>query len=65
VRTRLLPGGAPTFKSLAGQVPVQIVAPLSDVVLLPGEPQPSIALREAEVVFVGYGLTAPEFQWDD
>lgn len=26
---------------------------------------PSIAIRDAELVFVGYGIEAPEFQWDD
>lgn len=65
VRTRLLPGGAPTFKSSAATVPVKLMASLSDTVLMPGEPKPSMSLSELEVVFVGYGLTAPEFQWDD
>src|SRR5262249_43920402 len=65
VRTRLLPGGAPVFKSTAATVPVQVTAGLQDVVLLAGEPKPAVSLRDLEVVFVGYGLSAPEFQWND
>ncbi|MEP7312046.1 MAG: M20/M25/M40 family metallo-hydrolase, partial [Pseudomonadota bacterium] len=30
-----------------------------------GLQQPQVAIRNAEVVFVGYGIQAPEFQWDD
>jgi Zn-dependent M28 family amino/carboxypeptidase len=30
-----------------------------------GSQQPSIRVLDAEVVFVGYGIVAPEFQWDD
>lgn len=28
-------------------------------------PQPSMSLANSELVFVGYGVTAPEFDWDD
>ncbi len=30
-----------------------------------GEPKASIAIRDAELVFVGFGIQAPEFEWDD
>jgi Zn-dependent M28 family amino/carboxypeptidase len=30
-----------------------------------GEPKESISIRDAELVFVGYGIQAPEFGWDD
>jgi Zn-dependent M28 family amino/carboxypeptidase len=30
-----------------------------------GVPQQKVSIRDAEVVFVGYGIVAPEFQWDD
>ena len=30
-----------------------------------GKPQPKGGFRDAEVVFVGYGIVAPEFQWND
>lgn len=28
-------------------------------------PQPEVTLANSELVFVGYGVTAPEFDWDD
>jgi len=64
VKTRLLPGGAPQWKSTAATVPVQAKTAINDVVLLAGDTK-SVTLTDAPVVFVGYGLTAPEFQWDD
>jgi hypothetical protein len=30
-----------------------------------GVPEAKVSVRDAEVVFVGYGIVAPEFQWDD
>ncbi|HEV8631267.1 MAG TPA: M28 family metallopeptidase [Thermoanaerobaculia bacterium] len=36
-----------------------------DFVAMAGLPQPQSSLKDAEVVFVGYGIQAPEFQWDD
>jgi Zn-dependent M28 family amino/carboxypeptidase len=30
-----------------------------------GVPQQHVSIRDAELVFVGYGIVAPEFQWDD
>ena len=30
-----------------------------------GVQAPHVAIEDAEVVFVGYGIEAPEFQWDD
>lgn len=30
-----------------------------------GMQAPRVAIEDAEVVFVGYGIQAPEFQWDD
>jgi Zn-dependent M28 family amino/carboxypeptidase len=30
-----------------------------------GRPEPVLRLDGAEVVFVGYGIVAPEFEWDD
>jgi Zn-dependent M28 family amino/carboxypeptidase len=38
---------------------------LDDVVLMDESQQPSSDLHTQELVFVGYGITAPEFQWDD
>lgn len=30
-----------------------------------GKPEPKLSLQDKEVVFVGYGIQAPEYQWDD
>jgi Zn-dependent M28 family amino/carboxypeptidase len=39
--------------------------PGENLVAFSGVQKPSADLRDAEVVFVGYGIVAPEFQWDD
>ncbi len=31
----------------------------------PGEPEPRVDIANAELVFVGYGIQAPEYRWDD
>lgn len=36
-----------------------------DAILFAGNEAPESTLSGAEVVFVGYGITAPEFHWDD
>lgn len=36
-----------------------------DYVFASGKPQESVAIKDAEIVFVGYGMQAPEYQWDD
>ncbi len=36
-----------------------------DFVLNSGKPVAATSLKSAELVFVGYGITAPEYQWDD
>ena len=36
-----------------------------DYVAVNSDQQPQVALEDAEVVFVGYGILAPEFRWDD
>jgi Zn-dependent M28 family amino/carboxypeptidase len=30
-----------------------------------GNAKPEVSIEDAEIVFVGYGIEAPEFQWDD
>jgi Zn-dependent M28 family amino/carboxypeptidase len=39
--------------------------PLTESIVAPGKQDPSLAVRDADVVFVGYGITAPEQKWDD
>ena len=36
-----------------------------DYVITSGKPQEKVAVQDAEIVFVGYGMQAPEYQWDD
>jgi len=36
-----------------------------DFIALSRRRQPQVELKDSEVVFVGYGITAPEFGWDD
>jgi Zn-dependent M28 family amino/carboxypeptidase len=38
---------------------------LDDFVVFSGVQTPEARLENAEIVFVGYGIVAPEFQWDD
>lgn len=63
VRSRLM--GAPTFRSLSTSIPVQIAVGSADLALQAAEATATSMVRESEMVFVGYGITAPEFQWDD
>ena len=37
----------------------------AELVLVSGHQRPKVAVQDAEVVFVGYGIVAPEFGWDD
>ena len=36
-----------------------------DYIAVAGRPQAKIEIRNSEIVFVGYGIQAPEYQWDD
>jgi Zn-dependent M28 family amino/carboxypeptidase len=36
-----------------------------DYIAASGQQEPAVAFENAELVFVGYGIQAPEFQWDD
>ncbi|HEX6838273.1 MAG TPA: M20/M25/M40 family metallo-hydrolase [Polyangia bacterium] len=49
---------APGRKSL-------VLTPVVDSVVNAGRQEPALAVRDADVVFVGYGITAPEQKWDD
>ncbi|HEY0963035.1 MAG TPA: M28 family metallopeptidase [Pseudomonadales bacterium] len=37
----------------------------TDFIVTSGEQSDAVSLQDAELVFVGYGITAPEFAWDD
>ena len=51
-----------TFQSKAA--PVEL-AWREDYVAFSGVQQDSVVIKDAELVFVGYGIQAPEFKWDD
>ncbi len=36
-----------------------------DLIATSGLPQRQVSVKDAEIVFVGYGIAAPEFKWDD
>ncbi len=36
-----------------------------DYIAFTNTPEPQVRVDAAEIVFVGYGITAPEFEWDD
>jgi len=36
-----------------------------DFIAVAGTPAPRVELKDAELVFVGYGIQAPEYDWDD
>jgi Zn-dependent M28 family amino/carboxypeptidase len=38
---------------------------VDDYVAYSGVPEGEVTLRDAEIVFVGYGIVAPEYRWDD
>src|SRR5262249_59001333 len=41
------------------------VKTLQDFIASAGKQNPESRLENAELVFVGYGIVAPEYQWDD
>jgi Zn-dependent M28 family amino/carboxypeptidase len=53
----------PTIRGARG-APL-VLRPTADTVVVPGQQRESVGLRDAEIVFVGYGITAPEQKWDD
>ncbi|MBP6743505.1 MAG: hypothetical protein KA244_11665, partial [Deltaproteobacteria bacterium] len=57
--------GVASFRSIATTMPVQIAVGPAELVLTTPEPTTATNLRDVELLFVGYGITAPELQWDD
>jgi hypothetical protein len=52
-----------TFKAKSG--PSTELRVPADLVIASGVQSDSAQIADAEIVFVGYGIVAPEFQWDD
>ncbi len=38
---------------------------LDDMMAVSGKAEPEVSISDAELVFVGYGIQAPEYQWND
>ncbi|HEU4780342.1 MAG TPA: M28 family metallopeptidase [Steroidobacteraceae bacterium] len=51
-----------SFKGKAGNVDLKLS---TDYIASSGVQTPTAAITDAELVFVGYGIEAPEYQWDD
>ncbi|ADO71155.1 Peptidase, M28 (Aminopeptidase S) family [Stigmatella aurantiaca DW4/3-1] len=51
-----------TFRSTAGHAELKFH---EDFIAVSGVQTPWAALENSELVFVGYGIVAPEYQWDD
>ncbi|QAT86698.1 M28 family peptidase [Corallococcus coralloides] len=54
--------GTMAFQAKAGRVELQ---PREDFIAVSGVQAPEAKLDASELVFVGYGIVAPEYQWDD
>ncbi len=53
------------FASLSQPGASQDFIQSDDFIVASGEQQPQVSVTDAEVVFVGYGIDAPEYQWND
>ena len=51
--------------SIRGHDSVKSLKAGTDMVIWSRRPVPEAALRQNELVFVGYGIVAPEYQWND
>lgn len=38
---------------------------MADFIAFSSLPRPEVSVEDAEIVFVGYGIVAPEYRWDD
>jgi Zn-dependent M28 family amino/carboxypeptidase len=57
-------GQFPKSWSFKGKEPVEL-AWREDYIAASGVQNETVAVNDAELVFVGYGIQAPEFRWDD
>src|SRR5262249_49368453 len=54
---------APTIRATGGGAPL-VLKPGDNCVVVPGMPQDTTRIADAEIVFLGYGIVAPEQKWD-
>ena len=60
-----LTGAFPKTWSFAGKGGKVDLGYRVDYIAASGQQAPQVSVSNAELVFVGYGIQAPEFQWDD
>jgi hypothetical protein len=60
-----LTGAFPKTWSFAGKGGKVDLGYRVDYIAVTGQQAPQVSVSNAELVFVGYGIQAPEFQWDD
>lgn len=58
------PGPPPAF-SIQADAAVVTFEPRAEFLVGPGRPVGRVSIRNAPVVFAGYGIQAPEYGWDD
>ena len=54
----------PSASLIAGGKPLEVFLP-RDLVLWSRHLEPKVQVESTDIVFVGYGIVAPEYQWDD
>lgn len=55
----------PATAEFRGENGTTILRGVDDMMLTIGHPVEATSIRDAELVFVGYGIQAPEYEWDD
>ncbi|MEZ6136589.1 MAG: M28 family peptidase [Pirellulaceae bacterium] len=56
---------APSSVVFQGKNGSTSLARREEIVAVSGKPEQQVTVQDAELVFVGYGIQAPEYQWDD
>ncbi|WP_394837563.1 M28 family peptidase [Pendulispora rubella] len=57
--------GPVTFSSVTKKENSLSLASANDLVIMSGVQETRVRMANAELVFAGYGIVAPEYQWDD
>ncbi|HWP82922.1 MAG TPA: M28 family peptidase [Bacteroidota bacterium] len=62
IGTKLLPGSSIQIKHGGRTIPLHVS---NEAVIMSGYHQTNVTLKESDLIFVGYGIDAPEQNWDD
>jgi Zn-dependent M28 family amino/carboxypeptidase len=57
--------GSDATLTVSGRGAIRTLAYAKDMVIWSRQPAPESALRHSDLVFVGYGIVAPEYAWND